>query len=93
MPKLRISAKSVSVRVTDEQDDNRESPLSIHLGQVMSRGEKWNSPFRNPLNWVFRLLPLISERCGVKLDGERLEKNSSSGRKLPSPPASSADVT
>ena len=35
-----ISKKSVSVRVTDEQDDNRESPLSIHLGQVMSRGEK-----------------------------------------------------
>lgn len=35
-----ISKKSVSVRVTDEQDDNRESPLFIHLGQVMSRGEK-----------------------------------------------------
>lgn len=35
-----ISKKSVTVRIADEQDDNRESPLAIHLGQVMSRGEK-----------------------------------------------------
>ena len=26
-------------------------PLHIHRA-VMSRGEKWSSPFRNPLNWV-----------------------------------------
>lgn len=39
------------------------------------------------------ITPLFSERCGVKLDAERLAKKSSSGRKSPLPPVSSADVT
>lgn len=84
----------MSVRVTDEQDDNRESPLSIHLGQVMSRGEKMEFTIQKSVELGVQIItPLISERCGVKLDGERLDKNSSSGRKLPSPPASSAAAT
>ncbi len=32
--------KSVEVKVLEGQIDDRESPLHIHLGQVMSRGEK-----------------------------------------------------
>jgi 16S rRNA (uracil1498-N3)-methyltransferase len=40
------------VNVLRGEVDDRESPLHIHLGQVMSRGEKWNSPSRNRLNWV-----------------------------------------
>jgi 16S rRNA (uracil1498-N3)-methyltransferase len=40
------------VNVLRGEVDDRESPLHIHLGQVMSRGEKWNSRSRNPLNWV-----------------------------------------
>ncbi len=34
------SKKSVEVKVLEGQIDDRESPLHIHLGQVMSRGEK-----------------------------------------------------
>ncbi len=32
--------KRVKVRVLASQPDDRESPLHLHLGQVMSRGEK-----------------------------------------------------
>ncbi len=34
------SKKSVEVKVLEGKIDDRESPLHIHLGQVMSRGEK-----------------------------------------------------
>lgn len=46
------SKKSVEVKVLNAELDDRESPLHIHLGQVMSRGEKWNLLSRNRLNWV-----------------------------------------
>ena len=36
----RADKKSVIVKVTQGEVDDRESPLHIHLGQVMSRGEK-----------------------------------------------------
>ncbi|SUH35020.1 Ribosomal RNA small subunit methyl transferase E [Salmonella enterica subsp. enterica] len=32
--------------------DDRESPLHIHLGQVMSRGEKMEFTIQNRSNWV-----------------------------------------
>lgn len=51
-PKLPAPAKSVEVKVLEGQIDDRESPLHIHLGQVMSRGEKWNLLSRNRSNSV-----------------------------------------
>ncbi|WP_368938829.1 16S rRNA (uracil(1498)-N(3))-methyltransferase [Morganella morganii] len=78
-----ISKKSVSVRVTDEQDDNRESPLSVHLGQVMSRGEKMEFTIQKSVELGVQIItPLISERCGVKLDGERLDKKQQQWQKI-----------
>ncbi|MCT6867733.1 MAG: 16S rRNA (uracil(1498)-N(3))-methyltransferase, partial [Gilliamella apicola] len=35
-----INKKSVTVKTATTILDNRESPLNIHLGQVISRGEK-----------------------------------------------------
>lgn len=42
--------KNVTVEVLSGEPDDRESPLHIHLGQVMSRGEKWNLLSRNRSN-------------------------------------------
>lgn len=47
---VEAGKKNVLVDVQSSKMDNRESPLHIHLGQVMSRGEKWNSPSRNRSN-------------------------------------------
>lgn len=55
--------------------DDRESPLHIHLGQVMSRGEKMEFTIQKSIELGVSLItPLFSERCGVKLDAERLNK-------------------
>ena len=51
-PKLPAPIKKRAVKVLRGEIDDRESPLHIHLGQVMSRGEKWNLRFRNPSNSV-----------------------------------------
>ena len=78
-----ISKKSVTVRIADEQDDNRESPLAIHLGQVMSRGEKMEFTIQKSIELGVSLItPLFSERCGVKLDSERLNKKLQQWQKI-----------
>ncbi len=59
-----------------------ESPLAIHLGQVISRGDKMDFTIQKSVELgVTCITPLFSERCGVKLPADRLEKNASSGRR------------
>lgn len=64
------------------QIDDRESPLHIHLGQVMSRGE--NGIYYPEIDRT-RCKPhyaTFSERCGVKLDSERLNKKLQQWQKI-----------
>ncbi len=42
---------------------------------------------------VSLITPLFSERCGVKLDNERLNKKRQQWQRSPSPPANNAGVT
>lgn len=52
-----------------------ESPLHIHLGQVISRGEKMEFTIQKSVELGVNIItPLISERCGIKLDVQRFEK-------------------
>ncbi|MEX6001261.1 16S rRNA (uracil(1498)-N(3))-methyltransferase [Providencia vermicola] len=44
---VEATKKKVSVDVISGHLDDRESPLDLHLGQVISRGEKWNLRFKN----------------------------------------------
>ncbi|NDJ56406.1 16S rRNA (uracil(1498)-N(3))-methyltransferase [Enterobacteriaceae bacterium 4M9] len=75
--------KRVQVQVTDSTLADRESPLDIHLGQVMSRGEKMEFTIQKSIELgVNTITPLLSERCGVKLDGERLDKKLQQWRKI-----------
>lgn len=91
---ISASKKSVEVQVMKGEIDDRESPLHIHLGQVMSRGEKMEFTIQKSIELGVSLItPLFSERCGVKLDNERLNKSASSGKRSPSPPANNAGVT
>lgn len=90
----QVDKKSVRVSLNEGVLADNESPLNLHLGQVISRGEKMEFTIQKSIELgVNTITPLFSERCGVKLDGERLEKNCSSGRKLPSRPANNAAVT
>lgn len=91
---VRVDKKSVLVRLGDGRVDDIESPLNLHLGQVISRGEKMEFTIQKSIELGVNVItPLFSERCGVKLDGERLAKKIQQWQRSPSPPANSAAAT
>ncbi|PIJ48907.1 16S rRNA (uracil(1498)-N(3))-methyltransferase [Erwinia sp. OLTSP20] len=75
--------KHVKVQLQSAEEDNRESPLHLHLGQVMSRGEKMEFTIQKAVELGVNIItPLLSERCGVKLDAERQAKKVQQWRKI-----------
>ncbi|MBI0005003.1 16S rRNA (uracil(1498)-N(3))-methyltransferase [Gilliamella sp. W8126] len=78
-----VNKKTVIVKTANSMLDNRESPLNIHLGQVISRGDKMEFTIQKSVELgVNTITPLLSERCGVKLDQERLEKKVQQWQKI-----------
>lgn len=78
-----ISKKELWVKTQNSIIEDRESPLNIHLGQVLSRGEKMEFTIQKSVELgVNMITPLLSERCGVKLDSERLEKKREQWQKI-----------
>lgn len=70
-----LSKKSVEVTLNSALEMDVESPLVIELGQVLSRGERMDYAIQKASEMgVTSLTPLFSERCEVKLKGDRLEK-------------------
>ncbi len=71
---VALDKKHVQVKVGALSDVDRESPLSIHLGIALSRGERmdWIVQKSTELG-VSSIAPLLSERTGVKLAGDRAE--------------------
>jgi 16S rRNA (uracil1498-N3)-methyltransferase len=70
-----IEKKQVLVRTGTQQLIETESSLAIHLGIAVSRGERmdWIVQKSTELG-VASVAPLITERTGVKLSGERAAK-------------------
>lgn len=72
---IQIDKKQAQVAVGETRFENRESPLAIHLGQVISMGSKMDLTIQKSVELgVQSITPLFAARCGVKLDGERLKK-------------------
>lgn len=70
-----ISKKSVEAEVLECRAVHSESPLKIILGQVMSRGDRMDYAVQKSVEMgVTRFVPLVSERCEVRLKGDREEK-------------------
>lgn len=79
----RVNKKNVEVAILSQQLVDCESPLSIHLGQVMSRGERMEFTIQKSVELGVNVItPLWSERCGVKLDNERMEKKIQQWQKI-----------
>ncbi|AEX53417.1 16S rRNA (uracil(1498)-N(3))-methyltransferase [Rahnella aquatilis] len=79
----QVDKKSVRVSLNEGVLADNESPLNLHLGQVISRGEKMEFTIQKSIELgVNTITPLFSERCGVKLDGERLEKKLQQWQKI-----------
>ncbi|KEQ18348.1 16S rRNA (uracil(1498)-N(3))-methyltransferase [Endozoicomonas numazuensis] len=70
-----VSKKTVTVALDAEVALITESPLKIHLGQSLSRGERMDYAIQKATEMgVTEITPLFSERCEVKLNAERQEK-------------------
>jgi 16S rRNA (uracil1498-N3)-methyltransferase len=77
------SKKNVSVKVLSSTVNHSESPLDLHLGQVISRGDRMDFTIQKSVELgVTTITPLFSERCGVKLSGDRLEKKIQQWQKI-----------
>lgn len=70
-----ITKKSVTVFVTEEVTGSTESPLQIHLGQCLSKGERMDYAIQKSTELgVSEVTPLFSEHTEVKLPADRAEK-------------------
>lgn len=70
-----VKKKQVIVAVGSINDINRESPLAIHLAQAISKGERMELVMQKAAELgVASIIPVITERCVVKLDNERMTK-------------------
>lgn len=79
----KASKKQIDVVIHHSQQENRESPFPIHLGQVISRGERMEFTIQKSVELgVTTITPLWSERCGVKLDLERQDKKLQQWQKI-----------
>lgn len=71
----RIDKKNVSITLKKYISHNTESPLTLCLAQGISRGEKMDYTIQKAVELgVKTIIPLLTERCNVKLDKERSEK-------------------
>ena len=70
-----LGKKAVSVETGEKQQNTCESPLAIHLGVAISRGERmdWTIQKATELG-VHRIVPVTSLRSMVKLKGDRAER-------------------
>lgn len=70
-----VKKKHVIVRVGVVQEISRESPLTVHLAQAISKGDRMELVMQKSVELgVASITPLITERCAVKLDKERMAK-------------------
>lgn len=67
--------KRVSVQIQDKINTSNESPLAIHVGQALSKGDKMEFVIQKAVELgVSEITPLWTEHCDVKLNAERMEK-------------------
>lgn len=75
--------KSVKVNILGRELSDKESNLKIHLGQVISRGGRMEFTIQKSVELGVNVItPLWSERCGVKLDDERMDKKIQQWQKI-----------
>lgn len=80
---VSASKKNVEVRVLARHANVSESAVKIHLGQAISRGDRMDFVLQKSVELgVHTITPLFTERCGVKLSGERLEKKREQWQKI-----------
>ena len=80
---VEVKKKHASVEIINQDAVVNESPLNIHLGQGISRGDRMDFTLQKSVELgVNKITPLFTERCGVKLSAERLAKKRDQWQKI-----------
>lgn len=70
-----VQKRSAQIAVEDFVKLDNESPLQVTIGQSISRGERMDYAVQKAVeSGVYKIQPLFSERCEVRLNDARLEK-------------------
>jgi len=78
-----VKKKEASAEIIDKKIVENESPVHIHLGQGISRGDRMDYTLQKSVELgVNKITPLFTERCGVKLSGDRLRKKHEQWQKI-----------
>lgn len=80
---IEVGKKIVRVELREAFTGLAESPLHIHLGQGLSRGERmdWAIQKASELG-ANAITPIVSERCEVRLKDERADKRMAHWRQV-----------
>lgn len=80
---IEVGKKQLVVDIQNSSENPIESPLKLHLGQGISRGDRMDFAIQKAVELgVSEITPLFTERCGVKLDADRLEKKREQWQKI-----------
>ena len=72
---IEVGKKNVRVELTEQLPGQPDSPLRVHLGQGLSRGERMDWAIQKATELgVAEITPIVSERCEVRLKDERADK-------------------
>lgn len=80
---VEVSKKTVFVALHEQIAGLAESPLHLHLGQGLSRGERMDWAIQKATELgVNAITPIVSERCEVRLKDERADKRLAHWRQI-----------
>ncbi|MFT6268602.1 MAG: 16S rRNA (uracil1498-N3)-methyltransferase [Alphaproteobacteria bacterium] len=78
-----IQKRTASILVNAQIALSLESPLHLHLGQGVSKGERMDIALQKAVELgVTEITPILTENCNVKLDQERWVKKHAAWQKL-----------
>ena len=80
---VEVGKKNVRVELRESFAGLAESPLRLHLGQGLSRGERMDWAIQKATELgAARITPIVSERCEVRLKDERAVKRTAHWRQI-----------
>lgn len=80
---INAQRKKVIVEIDACLSVSNESPLHLHLGQGVSKGDRMDTVLQKGVELgVSEITPIITERCAVKLDPARWEKKLQQWQKI-----------
>lgn len=80
---ISVQRRKVIVEADACLSIDKESPLHLHLGQGVSKGDRMDIVLQKSVELgVSEITPVITERCAVKLDESRWEKKLNQWQKI-----------